>query len=161
MSAPLRERSTSWAHRPSMMLFQARVFMPRRQTFPCNCLAAILCRLAGGYLQVVWWRKAWDTRRSEVKKQGFVCEVIVINDGSTDNSLSLLDQNKDLYDQLITYEKNKKVIHTVRSAAPQDASKWRRGCVNCYSRATTALLQIFWEIVNCGNRVAIAMRWTI
>ena len=45
-------------------------------------------------------------RLSEVKKQGFVCEVIVINDGSTDNSLSLLDQNKDLYDQLITYEKN-------------------------------------------------------
>ena len=45
-------------------------------------------------------------RLSEIKKQDFVYEVIVINDGSTDNSLSLLEQNKDLYDQLITYEKN-------------------------------------------------------
>ena len=46
------------------------------------------------------------SRISETKKQDFVYEVIVINDGSTDNSLSLLEQNKDLYDQLITYEKN-------------------------------------------------------
>ena len=46
-------------------------------------------------------------RLSETKKQDFVYEVIVINDGSTDNSLSLLEQNKDLYDQLITYEKNR------------------------------------------------------
>ena len=41
----------------------------------------------------------------ETKKQDFVYEVIVINDGSTDNSLSLLEQNKDLYNHLITYEK--------------------------------------------------------
>jgi glycosyltransferase involved in cell wall biosynthesis len=33
-------------------------------------------------------------------------EVIVINDGSTDNTLELLEQNKDLYNQLITYERN-------------------------------------------------------
>jgi len=46
------------------------------------------------------------SRISETKKQDFIYEVIVINDGSTDNSLSLLEQNKDLYDQLITYEKN-------------------------------------------------------
>ena len=32
-------------------------------------------------------------RLSETKKQDFVYEVIVINDGSTDNSLSLLVQN--------------------------------------------------------------------
>ena len=33
-------------------------------------------------------------------------EVVVINDGSTDNTLELLEQNKDLYNQLITYERN-------------------------------------------------------
>lgn len=33
-------------------------------------------------------------------------EVVVINDGSTDNTLDLLKQNKDLYNQLITYNKN-------------------------------------------------------
>ena len=33
-------------------------------------------------------------------------EVVVINDGSTDNTLELLEQNKNLYNQLITYEKN-------------------------------------------------------
>lgn len=33
-------------------------------------------------------------------------EVIVINDGSTDNTLKLLEQNKNLYNQLITYERN-------------------------------------------------------
>ena len=52
-------------------------------------------------------------RLSEIKKQDFVYEVIVINDGSTDNSLSLLEQNKDLYDQLITYEKNNGKGHAV------------------------------------------------
>ena len=52
-------------------------------------------------------------RLSEIKKQDFVYEVIVINDGSTDNSFSLLEQNKDLYDQLITYEKNNGKGHAV------------------------------------------------
>jgi len=33
-------------------------------------------------------------------------EVIVINDGSTDNTLKLLEQNKNLYNQLITHERN-------------------------------------------------------
>ena len=33
-------------------------------------------------------------------------EVVVINDGSTDNTLELLEQNKNLYNQLITYERN-------------------------------------------------------
>jgi len=49
----------------------------------------------------------------ETKKQDFVYEVIVINDGSTDNSLSLLEQNKDLYNHLITYEKNNGKGHAV------------------------------------------------
>ena len=52
-------------------------------------------------------------RLSEIKKQDFVYEVIVINDGSTDNSLSLLEQNKDLYNHLITYEKNNGKGHAV------------------------------------------------
>ena len=52
-------------------------------------------------------------RISETKKQDFVYEVIVINDGSTDNSLSLLEQNKDLYNHLITYEKNNGKGHAV------------------------------------------------
>jgi glycosyltransferase involved in cell wall biosynthesis len=52
-------------------------------------------------------------RLSETKKKDFVYEVIVINDGSTDNSLSLLEQNKDLYDQLITYKKNNGKGHAV------------------------------------------------
>ena len=42
------------------------------------------------------------SRISETKKQDFIYEVIVINDRSTDNSLSLLEQNKDLYNHLIT-----------------------------------------------------------
>ena len=33
-------------------------------------------------------------------------EVVIINDGSTDNTLKLLEQNKNLYNQLITYERN-------------------------------------------------------
>jgi len=46
-------------------------------------------------------------RISETKKQDLDYEIIVINDGSTDNSLKLLKENKNLYDQLITYEKNR------------------------------------------------------
>ena len=33
-------------------------------------------------------------------------EIIVINDGSTDNTLKILEENHTLYDQLITYETN-------------------------------------------------------
>ena len=33
-------------------------------------------------------------------------EIIVINDGSTDNTLKVLEENKNLYNQLITYERN-------------------------------------------------------
>ena len=35
--------------------------------------------------------------------KGISFEYIVINDGSTDNTLKLLEQNKNLYNQLITY----------------------------------------------------------
>ena len=45
-------------------------------------------------------------RISETIESSVNYEVIVINDGSTDNTLNLLEQNKNLYDQLISYEKN-------------------------------------------------------
>ena len=45
-------------------------------------------------------------RISETMVSSVNYEVIIINDGSTDNTLNLLEQNKDLYNQLITYEKN-------------------------------------------------------
>ena len=45
-------------------------------------------------------------RISETIESSVNYEVIVINDGSTDNTFNLLEQNKNLYDQLISYEKN-------------------------------------------------------
>ena len=45
-------------------------------------------------------------RISKVIKPNVLYETIVINDGSTDGTLSLLEKNANLYDQLITYEKN-------------------------------------------------------
>jgi len=45
-------------------------------------------------------------RISETMGSSVNYEVIIINDGSTDNTLNLLEQNKNLYNQLITYEKN-------------------------------------------------------
>ena len=45
-------------------------------------------------------------RISEIMTLNVNYEVVVINDGSTDNTLDLLKQNKNLYSQLITYNKN-------------------------------------------------------
>ena len=45
-------------------------------------------------------------RISEIKPADFKLEVVVINDGSTDNTLSLLKKNNSLYNQLLTYETN-------------------------------------------------------
>ena len=45
-------------------------------------------------------------RISEIMALNVNYEVVVINDGSTDNTLDILKQNKDLYSQLITYNKN-------------------------------------------------------
>ena len=45
-------------------------------------------------------------RISETMDSSVNYEVVVINDGSTDNTLNLLEQNRNLYDQLISYEKN-------------------------------------------------------
>ena len=35
-----------------------------------------------------------------------VFEIIVINDGSTDNTIKLLEDNTSFFDQIITYQKN-------------------------------------------------------
>jgi glycosyltransferase involved in cell wall biosynthesis len=46
-------------------------------------------------------------RLKNTKKNNYVYEVIVVNDGSTDNSLKLLEQNSNLYNKLINFENNK------------------------------------------------------
>ena len=45
-------------------------------------------------------------RISETVDSSINYEVVVINDGSTDGTLNLLEKNKNLYNQLISYEKN-------------------------------------------------------
>jgi glycosyltransferase involved in cell wall biosynthesis len=46
-------------------------------------------------------------RLKNTKKNNYEYEVIVVNDGSTDNSLKLLEQNSNLYNKLINLENNK------------------------------------------------------
>ena len=46
-------------------------------------------------------------RLKNTKKNNYEYEVIVVNDGSTDNSLKLLEQNSNLYNKLINFENNK------------------------------------------------------
>ena len=47
------------------------------------------------------------TKISDIKKIFNNLEVIVINDGSTDNSMKILDENKNLYDEIIINTTNK------------------------------------------------------
>ena len=42
----------------------------------------------------------------DTKKNKFEYEIIVINDGSTDNTFQLIDQNKDLYSKVLNFKKN-------------------------------------------------------
>ena len=42
----------------------------------------------------------------DFKKENSLYEIIIVNDGSTDQTLNVLEKNKTLYDHLITYEKN-------------------------------------------------------
>jgi glycosyltransferase involved in cell wall biosynthesis len=46
-------------------------------------------------------------RLKNAKKNDYEYEIIVVNDGSTDNSLKLLEQSSNLYNKLINLEKNK------------------------------------------------------
>jgi glycosyltransferase involved in cell wall biosynthesis len=46
-------------------------------------------------------------RVNKTKKNNYEYEIIVINDGSTDNSLKLLQKNQNLYDKLLDFKNNK------------------------------------------------------
>lgn len=48
------------------------------------------------------------------KEQSYLSEIIVINDGSTDGSLKILEQNPSLYTLLINCEKNKGKGHAIK-----------------------------------------------
>jgi glycosyltransferase involved in cell wall biosynthesis len=45
-------------------------------------------------------------RIRDTKKNQFEYEVIVVNDGSTDNTFQFLDQNKNLYSKILNFKKN-------------------------------------------------------
>jgi glycosyltransferase involved in cell wall biosynthesis len=47
------------------------------------------------------------TRINKTKKNNYEYEIIVINDGSNDNSLELLKENPNLYNKLLNFENNK------------------------------------------------------
>jgi glycosyltransferase involved in cell wall biosynthesis len=44
---------------------------------------------------------------SKAKKNNYDYEIIVVNDGSTDNSLKLLEENSNLYNKLLNFVKNR------------------------------------------------------
>jgi glycosyltransferase involved in cell wall biosynthesis len=46
-------------------------------------------------------------RVNKTKKNNYEYEIIVINDGSTDNSLKLLQENSNLYNKLLDFKNNK------------------------------------------------------
>jgi glycosyltransferase involved in cell wall biosynthesis len=46
-------------------------------------------------------------RINKTKKNNYEYEIIVINDGSTDNSLKLLQENSNLYNKLLDFKNNK------------------------------------------------------
>jgi glycosyltransferase involved in cell wall biosynthesis len=43
----------------------------------------------------------------KTKKNNYDYEIIIINDGSNDNSLKLIEQNPNLYNKLLNFENNK------------------------------------------------------
>ena len=51
-------------------------------------------------------------------------EIIVINDGSTDNTLKVLEENKNLYNQLITYERNYGKGNAIKKGLEASKSKY-------------------------------------
>ena len=51
---------------------------------------------------------------SNIKFKNFTKEVIVINDGSTDNTKEILNLNKNLFDKSFTNTTNKRLIKTLR-----------------------------------------------
>ena len=57
-------------------------------------------------------------RRVCEQKKNYDLQIIVSDDGSTDNSVDLLNKNSDLYDKLIISETNKGKGNAIRSAIP-------------------------------------------
>ena len=51
---------------------------------------------------------------SNIRKFGYSFQVVVVNDGSTDNSEKILNENKDLIDKLITNEANRGKGYSVK-----------------------------------------------
>ena len=46
-------------------------------------------------------------RIDECRIHDFDFEIIVVNDGSTDNTLKIINENENLFDQLVNLDKNK------------------------------------------------------
>ena len=53
---------------------------------------------------------------SDIKKFGYSFQIIVVNDGSTDGSEKILNENKDLIDKLISNQENRGKGHAVKKA---------------------------------------------
>ena len=61
---------------------------------------------------------------SEVKRNYNELQIIIINDGSTDSSKKILEENKNLYDELISYEKNRGKGYAVKSGIKFSQGKY-------------------------------------
>jgi glycosyltransferase involved in cell wall biosynthesis len=53
---------------------------------------------------------------SDIRKFGYLFQVVVVDDGSTDDSKKILNDNKDLIDKLIANEKNRGKGYSVKKA---------------------------------------------
>ncbi len=61
---------------------------------------------------------------SDIKKFGYSIEVIVINDGSTDNSEKIINDNKHLIDKLISNETNKGKGYSIKKGLELSNGKY-------------------------------------
>ena len=61
---------------------------------------------------------------SDIKKSGHSFQVVVINDGSTDNTEKILNDNKNLIDKLITNEQNKGKGYSVKKGLEFSEGKY-------------------------------------
>ncbi len=64
------------------------------------------------------------TSLTKLKEKVQSIEIIVVNDGSTDNSLKILNENHDLYDCLIKNSQNKGKGNAVKSALEKASGKY-------------------------------------
>ena len=61
---------------------------------------------------------------SDIRKFGYLFETVVINDGSTDNSGKILNENKNLYDKLIVNETNRGKGYSVKKGLEISVGKY-------------------------------------